>query len=138
MNDQGVTYHHSAMTIINIERMHQGRIQDFHFRGGGAQRLCASTDITSAEPNSLLAGVQGPIKGPGSSGVVLMVSRAILALFLNILIKNCITKIIVDPIFFWGGGARLLRPPPLGCATVHCIKPALRSSLHTATHIGVP
>ena len=45
--------------------------------GGGRKRLCARTHITSAEPNSLLAGVQGPLKGPGSSGVVLMLSRAI-------------------------------------------------------------
>ena len=41
------------------------------FLGGGRKRLCASTHITSAEPNSLSAGVQG-----GSSRVVLMLSRA--------------------------------------------------------------
>ena len=45
--------------------------------GGGGKRLCARTHITSAELNSLSAGVQGPLKGPGSSRVVLMVSRAI-------------------------------------------------------------
>ena len=53
----------------------QGRIQDFHL--GGRKRLCARTHIASAEPNSLLAGDQGPLKGPGSSRVVLMLSRAI-------------------------------------------------------------
>ena len=44
----------------------QGRIQDFHLGGGGGggeggKRLCARTHITSAEPNSLSAGVQGPL-----------------------------------------------------------------------------
>ena len=34
----------------------------------------ASTHIASAEPNSSLsAGVHGPLKGPGSSGVVLSI-----------------------------------------------------------------
>ena len=49
----------------------QGRIQDFHLGGGGGgggrKRLCASTHIRSEEPNSLSAGVQGPLKGAGSS-----------------------------------------------------------------------
>ena len=51
----------------------------FSFRGGGGgrKRFCARTHITSAEPNSLSAGVQGPLTGPGSSWVVLMLSRAI-------------------------------------------------------------
>ena len=60
-----------TMVII----LHQGRIQDFYL-GGGRKRLCASTHITSAEPNSLSAGVQGPLKAPGSSRVVLLLSRA--------------------------------------------------------------
>ena len=56
------------------------------FIGGGGRTIdfgylyiisMAPTHITSAEPNSLSAGVQGPIKGPGRSGVVLMISRAI-------------------------------------------------------------
>ena len=47
----------------------QGRIQDFHLGGGGA--------------NSLSAGVKGPLKGRGNSRVVLMLSRAIGALFLS-------------------------------------------------------
>ena len=43
----------------------RGRIQDFHMGGGGGRKsLCASTHITSAELNSLSAGVQGPLKGP--------------------------------------------------------------------------
>ena len=67
-----------------------GRIQDFHL--GGRKRSCARTHITSAEPNSLSAGVQGPLKGPGSSRVVLMLSRAIWTLFLSILMKNLIKK----------------------------------------------
>ena len=37
----------------------QGRIQHSHLRGGGGRKmLCAGTHITSAEPNSLSAGVQ--------------------------------------------------------------------------------
>ena len=55
----------------------QGRIQDFHL--GGRKRLCARTHITSVEPNSLSAGVQCPLKGPGSSGVVLMLSLVLSA-----------------------------------------------------------
>ena len=52
--------------------------QDFHLGrgGGGCKRLCACTHITSTEPNSLSAGVQGPPKGPGSSRVALMISHA--------------------------------------------------------------
>ena len=57
--------------------------------GGGTQKVMCqlySTHITSAEPNSLSAGVQG--QGPGSSRVVLMFSRAFWALFLSVLIKK--------------------------------------------------
>ena len=35
--------------------------------GGGAQKIMFRTHITSEEPNSLSAGVQGPLKVPGSS-----------------------------------------------------------------------
>ena len=57
----------------------QGRIQDFHGGGGGAKDYvpARTLHITSEEPNSLSAGVQGPLKGPGSSRVVLLLSRAI-------------------------------------------------------------
>ena len=58
-----------------ILHLNQGRIQDFHL--GARKRLYGCTHITSAEPNSLSTGVQGPLKGPGSSRVVLMLSRAI-------------------------------------------------------------
>ena len=87
--------------------MLQGRIQDFHgaWGGGGAQKI-----ITSAEPNSLSAGAQYPHKVPGSARVVLMLSRAIWALFLSILIKKIGLQNIVDPIL-GGGGGRLLQPP---------------------------
>ena len=64
---------HVDLTNPNPETV-QGLIQDLHLRGGGRKMLCASTHITSAEPNSLSAGVQGPLKGPGSSRVVLMLS----------------------------------------------------------------
>ena len=60
----------------------------FPWGGGGRKRLCTRTHITSAEPNLLWAGVQGPLKGPESSRVVLMVSSAIWALFLSIIIKK--------------------------------------------------
>ena len=36
--------------------------------GGGRKRLCASTHITSAELNSLSAGVQGRLKHRDSFG----------------------------------------------------------------------
>ena len=74
----------------------QGRIQDFHL--GGVKGYVPARTLQSAESNSLSAGVQGPLKGPGSSMVVLML--------LNILIKKNGGK-IVDPIL----GGRLLRPP---------------------------
>ena len=41
----------------------QGRIQDFHMGGGGGKRLYARN------PKSLSAGIQDPLKGPGSSKV---------------------------------------------------------------------
>ena len=45
----------------------------FSFMGGlWIAKYCVRTHITSAEPNSLSAGVQGPLKGPGSSRVVLL------------------------------------------------------------------
>ena len=72
-----VTLIDQEMGYNMIEVVNNGRIQDFHLGGGGCKRLCARMDITSAEPNSLSAGVQGLLKGPGSSGVVLMLSRAI-------------------------------------------------------------
>ena len=64
-----------ASVAITIRCGYQGRIQDFHL--GGCKRLCARTHITSAKPNALSAGVQGPLKRPGSSRVVLMLSCAI-------------------------------------------------------------
>ena len=65
----------------------------FSFRG--RKRLCARTHITSAKPNSLSAGVQGsllrqPLKGPESSRVVLMLSRAC---YLNLNFKHSDLKI---------------------------------------------
>ena len=87
----------------------------FSFRGGGGgaqEIICARTHITSAEAISLSAGVQGPLKGPGSSRVVLMLSRAIWALLLSILIKKLGENPIVYPIL---GGACC---SPLGSATV--------------------
>ena len=56
---------------------YQGRIQEFHLEGGGggAKDYCASMHIASAEANSHSAGFQ--LKFPGSSRVVLMLSRAI-------------------------------------------------------------
>ena len=41
----------------------QGQIQDFHLGGGGgAHNFCARTHITSAEPNSVSAGVQTSLR----------------------------------------------------------------------------
>ena len=47
-----VSRYNQGKKVIN-----QGRIQDFHL--GGRKRLCASMHITSAEANSLSAGIQG-------------------------------------------------------------------------------
>ena len=59
--------------------------QDFHL--GGRKRLCARTHITSAEPNSLSAGV--PLKGPGSSGVVVDAFSC----YLSLIFKHSDTKL---------------------------------------------
>ena len=121
----------------------QGRIQDFHLGGGGGKRLCARMHITSAEPNSLSAGVQGPLKDPGSSRVVLMFSRAIWALFFSILIyiKNWIKKQnIVDLIL---GGRLFRRPldPPLGLRRCYSVKSGaywkVAMCTHCNSHVGL-
>ena len=53
--------------------------------GGGRKRLCARSHITRcAEPNSLSAGV-GPLKGPGSCRVVLMLA---LSCYLSLIFKH--------------------------------------------------
>ena len=86
---------------------HRGGSRIFIGGGGGGAKdyVPARTFNTSAEPNSHSAVVQGPLKGPGSFRVVLL-SRAIWALFLSILVQNG-RKNIVDQIL----GGRLLRPP---------------------------
>ena len=55
-------------TLVNKSNV-SGADPGFHLGGGGwgRKRVCARMLITSAEPNSLSAGVQGPLKGPGSS-----------------------------------------------------------------------
>ena len=79
--------------------------------GGGGKRLCARTHITSAKPEvPNTAGVQGLLKGPGSSTVEIL-SRAIGPLFLSFLIQIVWKNThINDHIFFFGGGGLL---PPL-------------------------
>ena len=79
-------------------------------RGGSRIFIGGGGGGASAEPNSLSAGIQEllwrsgvQVKGPGSSRVVLMLSRAIWALFLSILIKNLIKNPTVDPILGAGG-----------------------------------
>ena len=54
----------------------KGADPGFHL-GGAKDYVPARTLYTSAEPNSLPAGVQCPVKGPGSSRVILMLSRVI-------------------------------------------------------------
>ena len=62
----------------------QGRIQDFHLRGGAKDYVPART---LRAQNRLTFG-----RGPGSSRVVLILFHAIWALFLSILIKIWIKK----------------------------------------------
>ena len=114
----------SCNELISVQHLPwQGRIQDFQWGGGGGggggKRWCASTHIMSAEPNSLSAGVQGSHKAPGSSRVILMLSRAIWALFLSILIKKLGEKTYYSWFNFRGGGAHACcaPPPPWIC---HC------------------
>ena len=68
--------------------------------GGGAQKVMCQHAHYERGTELTLAGVQGPLKGPGSSRVVLMLSRAIWASVLSILKKkkNWIEENIVDPI----------------------------------------
>ena len=47
------------------EFVHQGRIQDFHL--GDAKDHVRPWTSPAQTPKSLTAGVQGPLKGPGSS-----------------------------------------------------------------------
>ena len=56
---------------VNLSRHIIGADPGFSFIGG-RKRLCARTQIASADssPKSLSAGVQGPLKGPGWSRVV--------------------------------------------------------------------
>ena len=69
------------LPTVLVKSGSMGRIQDFHL--GGAQKcLCQHahderrTELTFTHSLTYFR-VHGPLKGPGSSGVVLMVSRAI-------------------------------------------------------------
>ena len=64
------------LRYLQEEWNNAGADPGFSFRGGGGKRLCARMHIRSAKPNSLLARVQGPLKGPGNSRVILMLSRS--------------------------------------------------------------
>ena len=57
----------------------------FSFNGGAKDYVCAPTSW-ARNPKSLTAGVQGPLKGPASSQGFLMLSRAIWALVLSIIL----------------------------------------------------
>ena len=57
----------------------QGRIQDFDL--GGAKDYVPARTLRARNRNHFPAGVQCPLKGPGSSMVALMLSLAIWALF---------------------------------------------------------
>ena len=66
----------------------QGRIQDFHLGGGGgAKGYVPARTLRARHKTQFRQGSRGPgpLKGPGSSRVVLMLSRVIWALFLSIL-----------------------------------------------------
>ena len=86
---------------------------------GGRKRLCAHLQLRVQNRTHFWQGSRARFKGTGSSRVVLMLSRAIWALFFSILIKIIglkKKKNIVYPIFFFGRAHPL--PPPPGSATV--------------------
>ena len=86
--------------------------------GGGAKDDTRSRTSRARSPKSFTAGVQGPLKGPGSSSLgFLMLSRAILAIFLIILIQHGILKTTV---YLNLGGVACCPPPPPGSVTVTC------------------
>ena len=76
---------------ITIPSFSQGRIQDFIW-GGGAKDYVPARTLQARNRTINFPGRgpgrQGPLKGLGSSRVVLMLSRAISALFLSILRKK--------------------------------------------------
>ena len=95
-------------SVMVLHGAQPGADPGFPFRGGGG-RLCARTHITSAKPEAPSAGVQDPLKDPGSSRVYA------LPYYLSLILKHSDTKykknaktIIVHQIL---GGRRLLRPP---------------------------
>ena len=82
--------------IMNtLAQIHKGGLfpgadPGFLFRGGGgggAKDFVSAGTLRAWKSKSLSAGVQGPLKGPGSSGVYLC-SHAIWALFLSLLIQT--------------------------------------------------
>ena len=118
----------ASSNVIDDEVLYiQGADPGFSFRGGAKDyvptRTLGARDRTLFRQGSR---VQGPLKGPGSSRVVLMLSRAIWALFLSILIIK--KKKTVGPIL-GGPGRAYCAPPPPGSATAILIVHSLREDL---------
>ena len=84
--------------------------------------------ITSAEPNYFRQWSKTRLRALEAPRVVLMLSRAVWALFLSILIRNWIKKNNGWSIFFWGGACYA----PLGSATarIHRLQPLTRQNPH--------
>ena len=80
--------------------------------GGGAQKIMCQHAHYERGTKLTFGRGPGPAKGPGSSGVVLMLSRGIWALFLSILMKNWIKK-KHSWSNFRGARACCAPPPPL-------------------------
>ena len=70
----------SFSSCFLFQSVYQGRIQDFHLKGRGAQKDIFQHEHYKRGNELTFGGVQGPLKGPGSSGVILMLSRVIWAL----------------------------------------------------------
>ena len=103
---------------VRIHKQYEGRIQDFHLRGGGHKRLCACTHISSAKPEVPFGRGPDLIRALEALGLFYALSCY---LFLSILIQNGIKTNMVYTILGRGGGGRRLLPPLPGSVTEYAV-----------------
>ena len=94
----------------------KGRIQDFYL-GGRAKDYVRTRTSRSRTPKSLTAGVQGRLKGPWKLSGVLMLSRAIWALFYAFSYKMRFKKKVYQNV---RGVPACCAPLPLNPLKLHC------------------